>query len=143
MPVRAWVRRFPREIAALPEIFHYVRDFAAEKEIEAGAKHDLDLVLEELFTNLVRHNVDGVHEIEVALETEGGSVRVSLRDFNVSPFDPTQVPTPDLNGPLEEQRSGGRGIHLVRRLTRDFHYDHRDGVSVITASLPLTRRQET
>ncbi len=143
MPVRAWVRRFPREIAALPEVFRYARDFAAENAIEAGPKHDLDLVLEELFTNLVRHNVDGVHEIEVALQAEGGSIRLTLRDFDVTPFDPTQVPTPNLNGPLEEQAAGGRGIHLVRKLTRDFHYDHREGVSVITASLPLGRRRET
>ncbi|HEU4723998.1 MAG TPA: ATP-binding protein, partial [Candidatus Eisenbacteria bacterium] len=97
---------------------------------------------EELFTNLVRHNLDGRHDIEVGLEREDGSVRLTLRDFDVAPFDPTQVPAPDLSLPLEQQSRGGRGIHLVRQLAREFVYGHQNGVSAITVSLPLPTGQE-
>jgi len=142
MPVRAWVRRFPRDIAVLPDIFHFAHDFAAEEGVEVEPSHALDLVLEELFTNLVRHNQDGRHDIEVGLERGDATVKLTLRDFDVAPFDPTQVPAPDLARPLEEQPSGGRGIHLVRQLARDFHYGHRDGVSAITVSLSLSPSQE-
>lgn len=142
MPVRAWVRRFPRDIGVLPDIFMFTREFAAEEGVEEGSSQTLDLVLEELFTNLVRHNVDGRHDIEVCLERDDGNVRLTLRDFDVAPFDPTQVPSPDLTLPLEQQARGGRGIHLVRRLAREFRYGHRDGVSAITVSLPLPSGQE-
>ena len=142
MPVRAWVRRFPRDIGVLPDIFHFTRDFAAEEGVEEGSTHVLDLVLEELFTNLVRHNLDGRHDIEVGLERSDGTVLLTLRDFDVAPFDPTQVPSPDLSLPLELQSRGGRGIHLVRRLAREFRYGHEDGVSAITVSLPLPTGQE-
>ena len=142
MPVRAWVRRFPRDIAALADLFHFAHDFAAEEGVEAGPSHALDLVLEELFTNLVRHNRDGRHDIEVELERGNGTLRLVLRDFDVAPFDPTTVPSPDLTLPLEEQSRGGRGIHLVRQLAREFRYGHHDGVSAITVALPLTPGQE-
>ncbi|HEY6572295.1 MAG TPA: ATP-binding protein [Candidatus Eisenbacteria bacterium] len=142
MPVRAWVRRFPRDIAALPEIFDFAHEFAAESGVAAEPGHALDLVLEELFTNLVRHNRDGRHDIEVGLERRDGAIQLTLRDFDVTPFDPTTVPSPDLTLPLEEQTRGGRGIHLVRQLAREFRYGHRDGVSAITVSLSLSPRQE-
>ena len=137
MAVRAWVRRFPRDIGALPDIFQFTREFAAEEGIEEGPGHVLDLVIEELFTNLVRHNLDGRHALEVGLERDDGAIRLTLRDFDVAPFDPTQVPTPDLTLPLEQQSRGGRGIHLVRRLAREFRYGHSDGVSAITVCLSL------
>jgi anti-sigma regulatory factor (Ser/Thr protein kinase) len=142
MPIRVWVRRFPRNIAVLPDIFHFVRDFAMKEGVGAGPSHTIDLVLEELFTNLVRHNRDGRHDIEVGLECGIGAVRLTLRDFDVAAFDPTQVAAPDLTRPLAEQSRGGRGIHLVRQLARDFHYSHRDGVSAITVSLPIPPGQE-
>ncbi len=142
MPVRAWVRRFPRDIAVLPDIFDFTHDFVEKEGVDEGPSHAIDLVLEELFTNLVRHNQDGRHDIEVGLERDDGAVRLTLRDFDVAPFDPTQVPTPDLSLPLEQQSRGGRGIHLVRRLAREFKYGHRDGVSAITVSLPLSPGQE-
>jgi anti-sigma regulatory factor (Ser/Thr protein kinase) len=142
MPVRAWVRRFPRNIAVLPDIFHFVRDFAAKEGVEEGPSHTIDLVLEELFTNLVRHNRDGRHDIEVGLERGGGTVRLTLRDFDVAAFDPTQVSPPDLTRPLDQQSRGGRGIHLVRTLARDFNYTHQNGASTITVSLPLLPGQE-
>lgn len=143
MPVRAWVRRFPRDIAVLPDIFRFARDFATEKGVEAGSGYAVDLVLEELFTNLVRHNRDGRHDIEIELERGDGTLLLTLRDFDVAPFDPTLVPAPDLSRPLADQSKGGRGIHLVRQLARDFRYGHRDGVSAITVSLPLSRGQES
>ncbi len=142
MPVRTWVRRFPRDISMLPEIFHFAHDFAEKEGVEAGPTHALDLVLEELFTNFVRHNRDGRHDIEVGLERGNGAVQLTLRDFDVAPFDPTKVPSPDLTLPLEAQSRGGRGIHLVRKLSRDFHYGHRDGVSAIMVSLSLSPGQE-
>jgi anti-sigma regulatory factor (Ser/Thr protein kinase) len=142
MPARAWVRRFPRDIGVLPDIFHFTRDFAAEEGVTEGPTHVLDLVLEELFTNLVRHNLDGRHEIEVGLERSDGMVLLTLRDFDVAPFDPTQVPAPDLSLPLELQSRGGRGIHLVRQLARDFRYGHQDGVTAITVSLRIPTGQE-
>ncbi len=142
MPVRAWVRRFPRDIAVLPDIFQFAHEFAAEVGVAADPSHDLDLVLEELFTNLVRHNRDGRHDIEVGLERGDGTLQLTLRDFDVAPFDPTKVPTPDLTLPLEKQSRGGRGIHLVRQLSREFHYGHRDGVSAITVSLSLSPGEE-
>jgi anti-sigma regulatory factor (Ser/Thr protein kinase) len=140
MPVRAWIRRFPRDIAVIPDIFQFASDFAADEGVETTSAYAIDLVLEELFTNLVRHNRDGQHEIEVELERQDGAVLLTLRDFDVAPFDPTLVPAPDLSRPLEAQSRGGRGIHLVRQLARDFKYGHRDGVSAITVSLTLSPR---
>ena len=49
--------------------------------------HDADLVLEELFTNLVRHN-RGTQEIEIEIAQQEGDLLLTVRDFGVEPFDP-------------------------------------------------------
>jgi anti-sigma regulatory factor (Ser/Thr protein kinase) len=37
-------------------------------------------------------------------------------------FDPTAVPPPDINLPLEERPLGGLGVHMMRQLTDELLY---------------------
>ena len=84
---------------------------------------DLNLVLEELFTNSVRHGGcrgrEGVVHVRLSMLPNG--VGLEYADQGTS-FDPATVPPPDLQSPLEERRSGGLGIHLMRQIMRDFEY---------------------
>src|SRR5262249_37498236 len=110
------VRRFPRAVGALPALVEFVREFFAARGIDADQAHDVDLVLEELFTNMVRH-ARGTSPIEVGLEDDGGSLTLRLRDEGVEPWDPSQAPPPELDRPILERRPGGLGIHFIRQLT--------------------------
>jgi serine/threonine-protein kinase RsbW len=127
-------RRFPRAVASLSALVAFVREFWAAKGLEPARAFDLDLVLEELFTNMVRHARGGRPEIEVTLELRDGRVVLSLRDENVEPWNPDTLPPLDLSRPAERP-VGGRGIHLVRRMTRDLRFEHTAGVTVVTAIL--------
>ena len=49
------VRRFPRAVGSLPALVAFVREFFAARGMDADHAFDVDLVLEELFTNMVRH----------------------------------------------------------------------------------------
>jgi anti-sigma regulatory factor (Ser/Thr protein kinase) len=84
---------------------------------------DLNLVLEELFVNSVRHGgCEGMEEaVEVGLRLDGNGVLVEFSDRG-TPFDPANAPAPNLDAPAEERRPGGLGIHLVRELMGDFEY---------------------
>lgn len=127
-------RRFPRAVASLSALVAFVREFWAAKGLEPARAFDLDLVLEELFTNMVRHARGGRPEIEVTLELRDGSIVLSLRDEDVEPWNPDTLPPLDLSRPAERP-VGGRGIHLVRRMTRDLRFEHTGGVTTVTAIL--------
>jgi anti-sigma regulatory factor (Ser/Thr protein kinase) len=128
-------RRFGRTFRSLEGIFKFVAEFLESNGLPAPAAFELDLVIEELFTNMVKYAPHGASEIEIGLTRLGPDVVVVLRDFDVEPFDPTRAPRADVGRPLGERPTGGLGLHLVRRIARDLRYDYRDRSSTITVTV--------
>lgn len=120
-------RSAPRRLDSLPGLVGFVREFLAQEGLPEELSFDMDLVIEELFTNLVRHaRAEG--DIRVRLSRGEGEVRIELVAPEPSPFDPTATPRANVNLPLDQRRPGGLGIHLVRELCQEFRYEWRDGV---------------
>lgn len=136
--VAAVERRFPRDIGSLEAIFAFVDEFAAAERIPPDGGHDVALISEELFTNMVRHGIGGGSHVAVQLEREGARIAVTLRDFDVEPFDPTRGGGFDPGRPIAERGAGGMGLHLVRRLADEMRYDYRDRTVTVTVVRRLT-----
>lgn len=82
-------------------------------------KTELNMIFEEWIINLISYafpNDDSVHEIEIHLWQEESSIKIEISDDGIE-FDPTVIPTPDINAPLEERKIGGLGIHFIRETT--------------------------
>ncbi len=101
------------------------------------APFQLNLVLEELFVNTIRHGgcegVEGSTRIELRALPAG--VQVDFRDCGTA-FDPTSAAPADLLQPLEERRGGGLGIHLVRQIMRDVSYRRESEWNHLSMTLP-------
>lgn len=128
-------RSFPRQMASLEAIVAYVREFLAAEGMDEGMAYDLDLVLEELFTNLVKYGKGARSDVEITLERGPEGVTAALREFDAEPFDPTKLPEVDVSRPIAERRPGGLGVHFIRQLTRSFDYDYRDRVGEIRVAM--------
>ncbi len=124
-------RRFPRGIDSLGSIHDFVQEFCRERRIGGDRAFEVDLVVEELFTNLVKHQ-RGREEIALGLEGDAGGIAITLIDRDVDRFDPNDVPD-DTERRNQELRPGGRGIRLVRELVDELRYDYRDRTGTITA----------
>lgn len=87
----------------------------------------VNLVLEELGLNIINYGrTDDLHEIEITLTSEPGSLTIEIVD-NGRPFDPlTDAPPPDLDSGVAERAVGGLGVYLVRTMMDKMHY-RRDG----------------
>jgi anti-sigma regulatory factor (Ser/Thr protein kinase) len=116
--------RFCREIAALDEIFRFVAEFVGAAEIDERTAFILDLVVEELFTNIVRHNDRGGDTVDLNVDLDDGAVHVELVDHDAEPFDPASVPPPPVTAGIGERRPGGLGLHLVRSMVDGLDYDY-------------------
>lgn len=130
-------RRFLRDLGALEAIMAFVRDFLSQRGASRDATLDVELIAEELFTNVVRHARGGAREIALALDWRAPMLTLRLRDFGVERFDVTRVPAPDLSVPLDSRRPGGLGLHLVRRIADRVEYEYRDGNSSVTVTKRL------
>ena len=124
----ATVRRgFAREIASLEEIFEFLAEFVNGQEVDERTVFCINLVVEELFTNMVRHNVGGGDEIVLGVDRVDGQLRLELVDSEVEPFDLEAVDAVPVTAEINDRRPGGLGIHLVRSMVDDLQYDYRTG----------------
>lgn len=129
--------------AALALLARAVAAFAEAAGLEPRQEHDLGLVLEELVTNTVTHGhgvgrkagPGAADRIDVALRRlRDGAVQMELRD-RARPFNPLASDPVLSAAALEDRPSGGVGVAIVRRLTRDGSYRRADGCNVLVLHL--------
>ncbi len=130
-------RRFAREIASLEAIYAFLRAFLSDQEIAEEHAWDLDVVAEELFSNMVKYGA-GHGPIELGLDWSAPTLTLRLRDFDAEAFDPNRAPEVDPDKPILERRAGGLGIHLVRRIADriEYHREARTNTITVTKRLP-------
>jgi serine/threonine-protein kinase RsbW len=137
--VTAVSAEFPRNIGALGEVFTFLEDFADGEKVDEKTAFCINLVVEELFTNMVRHNEGGGDRISVSIERVDNRLNLELVDTDVEPFDPQSAEIPPIDAGIEARRPGGLGIYLVRKMVDDLKYqyetDHRRMRVTVTKTL--------
>jgi len=105
-----------------------------EWRIPANYVMELNLAVEELFTNIVFYAYDdkNEHTIELMFENpEPGCIRISVTDDGKA-FNPLEKSVNDnLSKPLEERKIGGLGIHLVKKMVSHLEYQRKDGKNIL------------
>ena len=125
-------REFPRDFAALEAIFAFVGEFFAaigKGDADASA---VELIIEEIFTNMVKYSLDGTQPIEVRLRQMEDAVEIGLTDFDVESFDYSKAPAVDPQELLAQRRSGGLGLHLVQKMADRVSYAYVDRKNMVT-----------
>ncbi|MGZ8867389.1 MAG: ATP-binding protein [Thermoanaerobaculia bacterium] len=123
----------PREIAALADITKMVERFYAAHPAAAETRYPVELALEEIFTNMVRHNSAGKGDIRIEMANTNGEVVAKVTDFDAPRFDPlTEGPPPGIERQLEQRVPGGLGIHLVKKMMDHIEYSHQDRTATVT-----------
>lgn len=114
---------------ALPEV---IAEWALEVGIGAKTINYVNLMLDELVSNIARHAYSGDESgrIEVAADFDGNSVCVTLRDYG-PPFDPLCAASPNLQLGLSERPVGGLGVLFVRKFATSLTYKREDGANEI------------
>jgi len=124
-------RRFARSFDSLEGLHAFIAEFLTSERLDAAHAFDLDLIAEELFTNMVKYG-GGREAIAVGLAREGDTVTLVLRDFDGHPYDVTNPRGVAVDAPLEARRPGGLGLHLVQRMADDLDYCHDGRTGTIT-----------
>ena len=98
--------------------------FFEELGLETQPIHRLEVIFEELITNIVRHGFEAGSEqsIHVRATAAPGQIELTVEDDGV-PFDPLWALTPEPYTDLETARIGGRGIPLITSLSSSVRYE--------------------
>ena len=93
----------------------------------------VNLAAEELFTNMIRHNVGRGDHILLELEVSEPRVFFRFTDYDVAPFDPKSIPAVKLDAPFAERNPGGLGMHLVKSVVDRVTYEYQDRAMRVSA----------
>ena len=137
-PGNIFERRFQNQLDDLSRVTEEAVGFAEAKGVSPQAVYLVNLAIEELATNILKYGYDdtAAHEILLRLEIDSGTLLLVLEDDGHE-FDPLAAPEPDVNLPAEERLPGGLGIHLVRKMVDEIHYQRLDGRNRLTVKLKL------
>lgn len=117
---------FPARLASLRQIGAFLEGFCTKAGIGRSHCLRLNLLLEELFTNTVRHGHRGECDapVWVTLSAEAAAVVLMYEDTG-PPFNPyARFAEHPADMALELRKVGGLGVLLTRELaaTRDYAY---------------------
>ncbi|WP_428234926.1 ATP-binding protein [Gracilimonas sp.] len=123
---------FKRDVDELQNIFDFLKKNWAGYEVNGNDQRKIELSVEEIFMNMVRHNPNAEFDIKLIVEKKNRKIILSLSDFEEKPFDITQARDVDFEEYFRQKKSGGLGIHLVKEIMDDIKFVHRNGISTIT-----------
>lgn len=127
-------------LAELETLRERLESFADEAGLGPRGLFEINLVLDELVTNIISYGYprEETHHIDLALSVEGDELTAVIMDSG-TPFDPLSARSPNIDAPIEERGVGGLGIHLVRNMVREMHYERQDGLNVLTLKKRVER----
>lgn len=131
--------RLRSDLAEIPRADDWLHAVCRELDVAPEAGQDLQLALEEVLANVVRHGYGegATGEIEVRARAAGEALRLEVRD-RAPRFNLLEHVLPPLGGSLDEQPVGGLGVHIVRRLMDRVEYAYEEGEN----RLVLERRRK-
>ncbi|MCX6305436.1 MAG: SpoIIE family protein phosphatase [Bacteroidetes bacterium] len=117
------------QVSELDKLAARIEELSGTWNIPPKTGMEVNLVLEELFTNVVFYAFDDQHEHTIIIDfvlTDVHQLLIRLEDDG-KPFNLLETKVDDvIDKPLEERQIGGLGVHFVRKMMDSVEY-RRDG----------------
>lgn len=130
--------RLKNELNQLEVLATELEILGEEWEIGIGDILNLNLVLEELITNIIFYGFPdkAEHGIEAVFCMEDRVLEIQLTDDAIA-FNPLEAKEPDLDQAIEDRPIGGLGIHLVKKIMDEVRYERADNKNILTLKKQL------
>ena len=124
---------FTKEMSTLDAIHRTLETFAHAHCLEGVSRIRLELVVEELFTNMIKYSRGSGGTVKLDLEKALDKIRIELTESDVDEFNPFQALTSPDHKPPASDSIGGRGLFLVREIAEEvsYQYNGRTGTTVV------------
>lgn len=131
----------PREHARVDDLNASLEAVLANNGVSRAIQCDVRLIVEELASNAIEHGgpgrVDGDdHELCVDIAIRDHRLTLEFRESGAA-FNPLDQPPPDLDADILDRPTGGLGVHLVRQVSEEAHYERIGNYNVLRLTLRI------
>ena len=120
-----------------------LHDYGVCAGMNARGLKKIELAVEEAVVNIINYSQAEWVELEVKVKSEKRKedgkrkeINVTLRD-NGAAFDPLQQAEVDTDRATDERQVGGMGIHLIRQIVDELHYERKENKNILRMAKSL------
>jgi anti-sigma regulatory factor (Ser/Thr protein kinase) len=124
---------FTKNISSLQAITRALEEFSLAHGLTKLSHTRLTLVVEELFTNMVKYSQGVGTTVDIQLDISADRLKIQLTEPDVDEFNPFVTATNLSIAPLDSTKPGGRGIFLVKEIAEEvsYQYANRQGTTTV------------
>ena len=128
MAKRDYCFKLKSKLSELNTLCRHLEDCGSVMELSQKCLFEINLGLDELFTNIISYGFDdGIeHQIKFSLAKAEETLVVQVEDDGI-PFNPLDAAGPAVARDLDSINIGGLGIHLVKKVMDDIDYQRVEG----------------
>jgi serine/threonine-protein kinase RsbW len=120
------------DLSEVDNVRQFLKESLQGPDISEEDLFKIELALVEMCVNVIRYGYpDGGGEISIEIREGRKRVIIEIWDSGI-PFDPRDIPKPDLEEIIAAGQKGGLGIYLARELMDEFDYRHKDKKNILT-----------
>lgn len=138
-----WTMTLCNQLTELEPMRDRLSKLMREQSLPETVVADILLIAEEVLVNIVTHayNDEAEHLIGLSGIVNDNDLWLEFRD-DARPFNPLELPEPDLDTSIQNRKVGGLGIYLITQLADQLKYSRQDGMNVLAVRKILPRRRE-
>ncbi len=133
------MKQFELNVEVKTDSLETINEAVESNMRDAGASEakiiSVDVAIDEIFSNIIFYS--GLKETDKAVirvtieEDDEKSITLEFIDTG-RPFNPLELPEPDITKPAEEREIGGLGIFMVKKSMDHVSYRNEEGKNILT-----------
>ncbi|MCE0523615.1 MAG: ATP-binding protein [Methylacidiphilales bacterium] len=125
-------RTITNELHELESLMNASTNFLEDREVDAQAVYRMNLGLEEMITNIIKHGYDDYdsHKIQVTIEALDDEIAAIIEDDGHE-FNPLEWVKKDGPPTLDTGKLGGLGIGLIKKMFEHVGYRRDNGRNIL------------
>ena len=143
MPEGKFSFQLQNNLAELDKLYQQLKQFGESVGISKKCLFEINLALDELFTNSVNYGFkdNREHRIVFTLWCENQRINIRIEDDGIQ-FDPVQAAAPKTHPMVEKCEIGGLGIHLTKKIMDHISYQRCNNRNIVTIKKRISGRDE-
>ena len=127
------------ELREIEKVRRFLQESLKELDLSEEAFYLIELSILEMCINIVRYAYpEGPGKISIKIWYQRGKLLIEIKDRGI-PFNPEKVEDPDIQEMVDQNRTGGLGIFLARKLMDGFKYRRENGQNILTLHKKIDR----